>query len=176
MPLVSAVALLGLAASAGYGYLQGRRDLVPGCAIPEGCPAIHALWLDAALVFGAAAAAVGLLFAMDTNRARRGAAVRASPRTVLVAGLALLAFGLGGFLVVQQEPYGTVPPGSGAAMWVAYVTGALLLLAVAFLGHRYSPRVLDRWAAILSVAHGLVGMGLGFALAYLAVVPPDWVT
>ena len=174
VPLVSLTAFVGLAGCGAYGSVEGSRSLFASCWIPEGCPALSASWGLVAVAFGSAAGTVGALFAADTLLAARGRALRLPPGPVLLSGIALLGFGLGGFAAVDAESHGGLPIGSGAAVWVAYVVAALLLFAVAFLGHRPSSRPLECWAKILAASHGFVGMGPGLVLAYLAVARPDW--
>ncbi len=170
LPLLSIFALTSLAACTLFSYLEGSTWLVAGS------PELRGMWLTAALVFGAAAAAAGAMFAADAVRARRGGAFRIPPPAVLAIGLGLLVFGAVALPVQQGESYGQSPHGTGNAILIAYVAAALLLFALAFLGHRPSPRPLDRWARAVAAAHGLFGMGLGFLLAYIAVAPPSWVT
>lgn len=167
---MSFVALVGLAACTGYSYLEGSGSLIAAR------PALRGLWLDAAVVFGVAAAAVGTMFGVDTYRAGRGRALRVAPTTVLFLGVGVFLFGLIAFVIANAESYGRLPDGSGYAALIAYVAASQLVFALGFLGHRTSARRVDSGARVLAAAHGLVGMGWGFVLAYLAVTPPNWVT
>ena len=143
----------------GYAYAQG--SVWPYAIYPE----LRAVWLGATLVFATGAAAVAVTFGVDAYRAGRGRALRPPPMSVLLAGIGLLGFGV--IAVIVQ-----VPHDAAYAVLVAYIDGALLLFAVGFLGYRPSPRPADRWARVLAAAHGLMGMGWGFAFALVTVLPP----
>ena len=130
------------------------------------------IWLVATIAFGVGAAAVAAMFGVDAYRGRRGGALRLPPLPVLFAGIGLFGFGIIAIARGQGESYGKAPAGMGTALIVAYVAAALVVFAVGFLGYRPSPRPIDRWTRVLAAAHGLMGMGWGFALGLVTVLPP----
>ncbi len=170
LPIVPIVALVDLAGCTAWAYATGNGMLAAAY------PGSHVILLVVTVVFGGAAAAAAATFAMDALRARIGRAVRFPAAPVLAFGIGLAAFGLVGFRFQQLESYGGAPYGTGNAVLVVYVAASLLLFTFGFVGYRPSPRPLERWAGAVAAAHGLLGLGFAFLLAYITVMPPNWVT
>lgn len=169
-PLVSVIVFAGLAVATAWAYLAGVDAILP-CRASGACPELRVSWLVLAVLFGGCFATVAAVVEVDAGRARAGGALRLPPRSVLLAGLGLAVLGVVGLVIQQGESYGRSPQGSGAAIWVAYVTASLLLFALAFLGHRASPRLLDRLGLAVATMHGAIGTVFATYLAYWAVVP-----
>ncbi len=169
-PLLAAFVFAGLSVATSWAYVAGV-DAIWSCRATGACPELRASWLVLAVLFGGCVAAIIALFEVDAGRARTGEALCVRPKSVLLVGLGLAVLGVVGLVVQQGESYGRSPQGSGAVIWVAYVTASLLLFALAFLGHRASPRFLDRLGLVVATVHGAIGTAFAVYLAFWAVVP-----
>lgn len=174
-PLVPVFVFAGLSVATTWAYLTGVDAILP-CRTPGACAELRVSWLAIAALFGGCFAAVAALFEVDARRSRTGGALRILPKSVLLMGFGLAVLGVVGLVIQQGESYGRSPQGSGAAIWVAYVTASLLLFALAFLGHRGSSRLLDRLGLVVAAVHSATGSVFAVYLAFWAVFPHVVVT
>ncbi len=89
---------------------------------------------------------------------------------IIVMGFLLAGLGAAGIWAENEASHYRLPYAAGDTLLLTYVTGALILMALGFLGYRPSSRPAEQWATVIAAAHGFFGVGLGFSVAYGAVV------
>ncbi len=128
-----------------------------------------AVWLTAAV-------AVCAMMAIQILLLRRSRSLAAPPVALLAYGAFLIAFGITGFFAAQEAGYGRVPHATAESFLYVYLTGSLFLFALAFLDSRPAGDAVSRSAVVLATAHGVIGMILAVAYAYVVLSPPGILT
>lgn len=176
LPMVSALAFVLLALAAGSAYDREARQLAYCNHLGIGAACLSRMELLQTLValWLTAAAAVCALMAMEALLIRRSRGLEVPPMALLVYGIFLIAFGVAGFFAYQGARYGRLPPATADAFLYVYLTGSLF--ALAFLDYRPRGDAVSRSVVVFATAHGLIGMILAVAYAYVVLYPPGILT
>jgi hypothetical protein len=174
LPLLSAFCFALLAVAMGVDY-EREMGLLPFChdtALGANCLARSQLLASLAGVWAISAVAVLVLMAIEIRVSKWSRGLHVPPRALLADALFLVGLGAAGLIATQPEGYGQIPRGIVVALVYTYLTGALFLFALTFLGYRPHADSLSRSVVVAGVIHGIIGMIMAVVFAFFAMFPP----
>ncbi len=174
LPLLSILAYLGLALVTVAEY-EADAFFAPFCyGVPGGvaCAPMRSLWLSLATLWSSSAVTLAGFFVIGFAVDRRGRDTETPERALLAYGVFVSSLGILWFWVSQAAPWGRAPYSLAYALLFTYVTGALFLFGLVFLGGGSGRGRSRGWTVGLAAINEFAGLVLGSLLAFSILFPP----